>query len=67
MLDENLFDELPTFLCLLDNLQNVTFRDNIITFPDQDILDLGWSGIKQFYLQHFIEDLQSLLEQRYIH
>ena len=45
LLDINLFDEVPKFLCQVEKLQAVTFRDNIIRWPDQEIMDLGWTGI----------------------
>ena len=51
LLDENLFDELPVYLSLVSSLRNVTFRDNIIGSPNQDILDLGWPGIKTYFLK----------------
>ena len=51
LLDENLFDELPVYLSLVPSLRNVTFRDNIIGSPNQDILDLGWPGIKTYFLK----------------
>ena len=51
LLDENLFDELPVYLSLVSSLRNVTFRDNIIGSPNQDVLDLGWPGIKTYFLK----------------
>lgn len=63
LLDGNLFDEIPPFLCLVSGLQNVTFRDNIIRFPDQSVLDLGWSGIK-IHLQNILNILSASYEQR---
>ena len=47
-----MFDELPSFLGLVLDLQNVTFRGNLLSYPPHDILDLGWKGIKQYFKQH---------------
>ena len=52
LLDDNLIDELPCILGLVPELQNVTFRGNLLSSPPQDILDLGWKGIKQYFQQH---------------
>ena len=51
LLDDNLIDELPCILGLVPDLQNVTFRGNLLSSPPQDILDLGWKGIKQYFNQ----------------
>ena len=46
-----MLDELPCFLGLVTDLQNVTFRDNFINSPPQETLDLGWKGIKLHFKQ----------------
>ena len=51
LLDENIFDSLPPYLALVHSLANVTFRDNIISFPSEEVLNRGWPGIKKYLLQ----------------
>ena len=63
LLDGNLLDEIHPYLCLVVNLQNVTFRDNIIRFPEQSILNQGWAGIK-IHLKNILDILNASYDKK---
>ena len=63
LLDGNLLDEIHPYLCLVVNLQNVTFRDNIIRFPEQTILNQGWAGIK-IHLKNILDILNASYDKK---
>ena len=52
LLDENVFDRLPAYLALVPRLSHVTFRDNILQFPSEEVLNKGWGDIKKCLLQY---------------
>ena len=70
LIDENVFDRLPVYLAVVPYLSHVTFRDNILQFPSEEVLSKGWVEIKQYLLNYMKknteEEVKLIRKLRYL-